>query len=246
MPLKERRVFFLENEHRGAEKLKPLLANEISTALKSFGDVASDREYQVTVLLTCDTVGSHTPPGRGFDTFTFVKPMPSIAGMVDVQARMAKRNNPTIKDVQWVHDRQHLEQLQQKAGVNEIVMYDENGYITEGLQTNFFAVSSDGTVFTAPDSLVLAGTVRKVVIEVAQKQGISLRFESPNMKDSSSWESCFICSTSRLVKPISDFDIPEVGRRRTFAASGTIAHKIEELVNHAVRANSEPLTTSKL
>jgi len=134
---------FLKSE--GPLGLKPLLRHEISLALEflgghgASGDAREDSvDYQVTVVLTCDTVGAHTPIDRGFDIFTFVQPMPTIEPMVDVQAHRADRSNPTIKDVQWVRDRKSLEDLQAKAGVNEVIMFDATGAVTEGLQTNFF------------------------------------------------------------------------------------------------------------
>lgn len=241
---KSQALAFLKDEVAGAEKLKALVAKEITTALQWLGDDGSGREHQVTVLITCDSVGPHTPTDRGFDIFTFVQPMPTIAPMVDVQARHAKRKNPTIKDVQWVLDRQNLEELQRQAGVNEIIMFDEDGFVTEGLQSNFFAVTADGVVMTAPSEKVLAGTVRKVVLEVAQKQGIPLRQECPNIRDFANWESCFICSTSRLVKPIRRLQVPEYGEScgpKQFPTQGTVTHILEALVCEAVRENSEPL-----
>merc|ERR1711865_668311 len=97
--------------------------------------------------------------------------------------------------------RQHLEELQKKSpGVNETIMFDPDGSVTEGLQTNFFAVAADGTILTASSERVLSGTVRKVVLKVAEKHNIPVRFDCPNIKDFNTWEGCFICSTSRLVK----------------------------------------------
>ena len=54
-----------------------------------FMDLITD--YQVTMLLTWDSVGPHTPEGRGFDFFTFAQPLPYVAPLVDVTARRAER-----------------------------------------------------------------------------------------------------------------------------------------------------------
>jgi len=167
--------------------------------------------------------------------------MPPVAPMVDAEAHRATRPDPTIKSVQWVKDRQALEVIQKEAGVNEVVMFDADGGCTEGLQTNFFAVAADGTVWTAPDELVLAGTVRKVVLEVCEKHGIPVRRERPSINEASTWESCFIASTSRLVKPISGLKVPELGLDRSFPAEGSVAHRVEALVKAAIDYNSEPI-----
>ncbi len=122
----------------------------------------------------------------------------AFALQVAVEARQAERSNPTVKDVQWVNDRKQLEEIQRELHVNELIMHDESGDVTEGLQTNFFA-ELDGTLYTAPDERVLSGTVRKVVLEVAEANSIPVKLECPNISHIQRWGSCFICSTSRLV-----------------------------------------------
>lgn len=228
----------------GADGLKPLLRGEIQSALSylrdSFGP-ESGVDYQVTILLTCDTIGDHTPPSKGFDILTYVQPLPYVAPTVDILAHEAKRKNPTVKDVQWVKDRQHLEVLQRKAGVNELIMFDESGDVAEGLQTNFFAVRSDGVLLTAPDDMVLAGTVRKVVLDVARENNIKVLMEPPNIRSLDDWDSCFICSTSRLVKPVRELAVPELALKKAFPTSDSEAHRIEKLVLDAVLAHSERL-----
>eukprot|EP00929_Paragymnodinium_shiwhaense_P107407 TRINITY_DN734_c0_g1_i1.p1 TRINITY_DN734_c0_g1~~TRINITY_DN734_c0_g1_i1.p1 ORF type:complete len:396 (-),score=66.66 TRINITY_DN734_c0_g1_i1:203-1390(-) len=233
----------------GPQGLKPLVTREISAVLSlaedELGDSgpngADDKEYQITMVVTWDSVGDHTPEGRGLDFFTFAQPMPSTASMVDVHAYKAERSCPTVKDVQWTKDRKGLEKLQKEARVNEVIMYGPTGSVTEGLQTNFFAVTPDGTLLTAADEHVLSGTVRKVVLEVAEKESIPVRFECPDINKMSEWDSCFICSTSRLVKPIHTLSAPDLGLKRDFPAEASVTHKLEELVRDSMLANSEPV-----
>jgi len=231
----------------GLAGLSSLVKREIRSALDAVEAAWSadhpkqSREFQVTLLLTADTLDVRTPPDRQFDVFAYVQPLPYIAPMVDVIALRAERDHPTIKDVQWVRDRQALEAEVRKAGANECVMFDSDGHISEGLQTNFFAISADGSLITAPDELVLGGTVRKVVLEVAEQLGIPVRLETPNVKDVAEWDSCFICSTSRLVKPISHFSAPALGLTRDFPSEGSEAHRIEEAVLHEFRKHAGSL-----
>merc|ERR1712135_158489 len=191
----------------GCEEMSACLRKILSEATSSL-----DCDYQVTVLLTWDAVGPHTPGSRGFDLFTFVQPLPAMEPMVAAEAHRATRNNPTIKDVQWITDRQRLEELQKVSGVNEIVMIDER---------------------------VLAGTVRKVALQVALAAGIPVRLECPNIEDASTWESCFVCSTSRLVKPIRELAAARISTK--FPLASSLSHRIEDLVNQAIRENSECL-----
>ncbi len=69
------------------------------------------------------------------------------------------------------------------------------GNITEGTQTNFFAVTNSGEVITAPKEAVLEGTIRKLVIEVCQENNIPLVFRLPNAKkELDHWQGAFLTS----------------------------------------------------
>lgn len=72
----------------------------------------------------------------------------------------------------------------------------------EGTQTNFFALL-DGTLYTAPLSRVLGGTIRAIVTAVCRENDIPLREEAVPAATIREWQGAFICSTSRLVLPIS-------------------------------------------
>jgi len=217
--------------------VRSVLKNECLAAFEYLKGIEGTEtsEYQITVLLTSDTAKDEGP---GLDIFTYVQALPFVEATVAVEARQAERSNPTVKDVQWVNDRKQLEEIQRELQVNELIMHDESGDVTEGLQTNFFA-ELDGTLYTAPDERVLSGTVRKVVLEVAEANGIPVKLECPNISHIQRWGSCFICSTSRLVKPIHTLTSPEFGQRH-FDSVG-LAHRLEELVLQSVQQHAEPL-----
>ncbi|CAE7296016.1 ilvE [Symbiodinium natans] len=215
--VEEKALVFLEG---GTKALRPELVRECLVALTYLEALEaheaqdSEMDYQVATLACqcCSHVtrsGSTRPTGASMSSHC-------AEAMVKVAAHPAERRSPTIKDVQWVQDRQHLEQIQKEAGVNEVIMSDSDGCITEGLHTNFFVALADGSLSpqTASKKRVLAGTVRKVVLDVASEQGLVVRFECPSLAEAKLWESCFICSTSRLVKPVCELTMPE-GTRRT-------------------------------
>lgn len=232
----------------GIAGLKHLVQKEILIALSYLDERLETYggpkcEYQVTLVLTADSVGPHTPTDRYFDIYTFAQPLPHMVPMVEVAVHRADRSNPTIKDVQWVRDRKNFEDLQKELQVNEVLMVNDEGRVTEGLQTNFFAVDSEHRIWTAPENLVLAGTVRKVVLEAARRNAIPIVFQGPSMENMETWESCFICSTSRLVKPISKIIVPGSKVAKQFADNGTVAHRMEKLVVEAFRNHAESLLT---
>ncbi len=72
---------------------------------------------------------------------------------VTVQIRTFHRPNPTVKNSQWVTDRKVLEDTMPKH-VNEIIMQEADGRLSEGLSSNFYVLKKDGTLETAADEHV--------------------------------------------------------------------------------------------
>lgn len=67
------------------------------------------------------------------------------------------------------------------------------GNIYEGTQTNFFIIY-ENIVITAPNYLVLEGTIRKIVLSVCEKNNIPLSLTLPNISKIEEWEGAFITS----------------------------------------------------
>ena len=66
--------------------------------------------------------------------------------------------------------------------VNELLLVSDDGAILEGSQTNFFAIEPAGAgkpshVRTAGDG-VLEGTVRRLLLEVCEREGIPVKLAS--------------------------------------------------------------------
>jgi hypothetical protein len=106
---------------------------------------------------------------------------------------------------------------------------DDGVAILEGSQSNFFAVVG-GAVHTAPDGAVLAGTVRKLLLEVCAREGVSVVLQPPRLSSSSStaaaasavaggdsmaisaWQGAMVSSTSRLLLPVDEIYRPAEGK----------------------------------
>eukprot|EP00920_Eleutheroschizon_duboscqi_P000277 GHVT01000940.1.p1 GENE.GHVT01000940.1~~GHVT01000940.1.p1 ORF type:complete len:249 (-),score=35.32 GHVT01000940.1:483-1229(-) len=161
--------------------------------------------------------------------------------VICVQVRAGGRANPQAKDSTWACERASLEN--QMEGMNEVVMEGLQGRITEGLTSNFFAIR-DGTLYTAAPTDVLAGTVRRLVLEVAPTLGLQVKLEAPRSDEADSWDSCFITSTSRLVKPINSITFLDPPRTVSFPKLETSqARKIQEEVAAVVYQKSTPLAS---
>lgn len=97
----------------------------------------------------------------------------------------------------------------QAAGAYDALLVDRRGRITEGTRTNFFW--SDGTtVYTPPESQVLAGVTRMTVLETLDRAGIPWKEESLLLSDLKAVKGCFLTSTSTKVMPLHRVDSWEI------------------------------------
>lgn len=153
-------------------------------------------------------------------------------GGVPVVVRLCARDNPAIKDSTFVAEREQFEKT--KGVCNEVLLASftdgpggETISILEGGSSNFFSLyhdeqpDGDGTrrliLRTAGEGQVLSGTVRKLVLQVAQELNSSSQGEyqvvvddrnAPLLDEIDQWAGCFVTSTSRLVLPIDRVVVP--------------------------------------
>jgi len=224
---------------------RPIFLQSVRSALQTFASTYStgrSSELKISSLLTNVDYDQFPPPAESTPTvvtltelvlFTHVCQLPSISANVIVQVRTAHRNNPNVKDTEWVQIRKALEN-QLAMDENEILLQTDDEKITEGTQSNLFVVDAEGTVVTAPSEAVLEGTIRKIVVELCALHNIPLKFELPDLKQVSTWQGAFLTSTSRIVLPISCLRFPEnsgkVGKIAQFALpSSPVVDKIREL-----------------
>jgi len=82
-------------------------------------------------------------------------------------------------------------------------MVNNDGFCTEGLETNFIAVHQDNTIQTASiGDGVLNGTVRSLLLDLCQEKEYTLLETAPPISDFYKWQGCALLSTSRLLLPV--------------------------------------------
>ena len=208
-------------------------------------------ELKVTVLVTWPPAAargecSAAAAERG-EVAAHVAPLPPLpSAPVRVEVRGAPRANAAAKDSSWVVDRAPLEALM-RPDFNEFLLATESGLLMEGSQTNFYAVRG-GAVHTAGDG-VLAGTVRRLLLEVCEREGIPLVLEPPSLASVAEWEGALVSSTSRLLLPIDELYRPVEGApsadadllRRFDNADGSLAARLRDLVRGEVEAHSSEI-----
>jgi len=98
-----------------------------------------------------------------------------------------------------------------KAGYDEILLEDADGFLAEGPTTNFFLVDRDGTLCTPAHERVLPGVTRRSILELAKHDGLSVR-EAPLRPEAlESASEMFLTGTSAGVWPVESVDGEPVG-----------------------------------
>ena len=115
-----------------------------------------------------------------------------------------ERINPEIKYLN-IDFREYTNGLIKERNVYELLLINADHQITEGSKSNIFFIK-DGVLYTSPDNLVLGGTARKRVIELAGRLGIKVIKSVMYEAELSEYDAAFITGTSPLVLPISDID----------------------------------------
>ena len=200
-----------------------------------------------------------------------------------MEIRGAPREAAGTKNSAWIRDREPLEQLMRAAdvgsgGINELLLSSQsqasespgqhetesgNAHNTgaahtifEGSQTNFFAIVG-GALHTAPNGTVLEGTVRRLALEVCERENIEVVMEAPTLlcggegnDNPQSWDGALISSTSRLMLPIDEIYVPSAGAPSTAEDlkvkfnnqdPQALAPRLAKWVEEAVVAHSEPI-----
>lgn len=129
--------------------------------------------------------------------------------------------DPKIKSL----DRLHFELaiLEAKAaGMDETIMLDINGYVTEGPGFNVFLVQ-DNVLYSPPDG-ILMGITRQTVFEIAAEQGIRTQIAPLTAYDLFAADEVFLSSTAGGIMPVAEIDGRPIGEGKP----GLISRQIHD------------------
>ena len=116
----------------------------------------------------------------------------------------AMRENPGVKYIN--NDlRTATNRLIEEYQVREVLLVDDEGFITEGSRSNVFFVKGS-TLYTSPVEYVLPGTSRKRVFNICKEHGIQIIEKRIDCKSLSDYDIAFITGTSPLILPINQID----------------------------------------
>lgn len=116
----------------------------------------------------------------------------------------------------------------QRAGADEALLIDE-GLITEGASSTFFAVQ-EGKLITHPaDRGILPGTVRDHVISIALDEKIRVDERPIQGYELFSLDEAFLTSTTQGVMPVTEIDGRVIGNSRRGPITGQLQSAFDAL-----------------
>lgn len=120
----------------------------------------------------------------------------------------------------------------------EALLVNSKNIITEGSRSNIFFIK-DGTLFTAPDNLVLGGITRRQLLELCRANRIDVRYECVNAGMIYSYDSVLMSGTSPILLPFKSVD------KNTFAVDNPLIEKLREMFMEKARQSIDNFIAEK-
>jgi branched-chain amino acid aminotransferase len=121
-----------------------------------------------------------------------------------------------------------------RAGYDEALMLDTEGYVSEGSGENIFIVTHD-LIKTTPLTSILAGITRESVVKIARELGYTVVEDRFSRDEVYTADEAFLTGTAAEVTPIREVDDRKIGEGRT----GPITKKIQDAFFDVVRGKNK-------
>ena len=123
-----------------------------------------------------------------------------------------------------------------KAGADEALMLDPDGFVATCNSTHFFIVR-DGQVWTSPPDYCLGGITRGNIIQVCRENGIPVHEKRFSLFDVYSADEAFITGTFAGTTPVR-----EVDGRVLSSLDGPITQRLSDLYQKLIETKLTPIT----
>jgi branched-chain amino acid aminotransferase len=118
-----------------------------------------------------------------------------------------------------------------KAGYDEIVLVDEEGFLAEGPTTNLFLVDAEGRLCTPSQERVLWGVTRRSILELAKHDGI--RAVECAIRPEALFDAAevFLTGTTAGVWPVISVDGRPVAEGRSGPVTLALRERLQQVVS---------------
>ena len=206
--------------------------------LRRNGLQAGDSSLRLTLTRGADMLGSLLPPEPAPSPTVLVVAKPLEEGISERQRlgisaialRWGSPFNPFgVKSLNYFYNMLAMAQARQE-GAQEALFVAPDGSVVEGTTSNVFSVL-DGILTTpAEDSGLLPGITREVVIELARKEGLTVREAPVFLDELFSADEAFMTGSLKEVMPLTRID----GRTIGDGCVGPVTRLLQERYRGAV------------
>jgi len=144
--------------------------------------------------------------------------------------------NPAIKSLNYLNN--ILAKIEaNNAGVEEAVMLNSEGYVSECTADNLFIIK-EGKLFTPPLSAgALYGITRQTVMELAAQSGISVSEPNLTRYDLFNADECFLTGTGAEIMPVVKIDGRVIGNGKP----GALTRKLVTEYHALTKVSGQPI-----
>jgi len=116
------------------------------------------------------------------------------------------------------------------AGVNEVVLLNEKGFVTEGSSTNIFLADGDMLITPSTESGALPGITRQAVLELAQTMGIMPIVRQVELSELLRANEAFLTSSTIEIMPLTRLDAKPIGSGKPGPMTQRLISSYQKLV----------------
>ena len=169
------------------------------------------------------------------------KPPVYAADGIRLITASVRRNTPQCIDSK-IHHNNLINNILAKieanvAGVDDAVMLDIHGFVSETNATNIFLVQARRNLLTPHADSCLPGITRRVVIDLAQRDRHSLAERNISLSEMYSADEMFTTGTMGELAPVLEVD----GRVIGAGAAGPLTRRMQAIYRQRTEQEGEPL-----
>jgi len=206
--------------------------------LRRNGLQVSDSSLRLTLTRGADMLGSLLPPEAVPSPTLLLVAKPLEGGISERQRlgisaialRWGSPFNPFgLKSQNYFYNMLAMAQARQE-GAQEALFVAPDGSVVEGTTSNLFSIANGRLTTPPPDSGLLPGITREVVIELANKEGLSVREVPLFLEDLVSADEAFLTGSLKEIMPLTRVD----GRTIGDGCVGPVTRLLQERYRAAV------------
>ncbi len=118
-----------------------------------------------------------------------------------------------------------------RAGYDEIVLVDEDGFVAEGPTTNIFMVDAAGRLLTPPVGHILLGVTRRAILEIAKHDGREVAEAPIRPQQLLAASEVFLTGTTAGVWPVASIDDQAIGEGAPGPVSRALRERFDQIVS---------------